>query len=38
MGNSREIPDFKNLRVPHSQLVKEGQELLLNAPVKTLMV
>ena len=38
MDNSREIPDFKNLGVPHSQLVREGQEFLLKAPVETLRV
>ena len=36
MGNSREIPDFKILRAPHSQLVKDCQEFLLKAPIKTL--
>ena len=38
MGNSGEIPDIKNLRGPHSQLVLEGQEFLLKAPIKTLGV
>ena len=42
MGKSGEIPDLNNPFCPsplfHSQSVKEGQEFLLKAPVKTLRV